>query len=290
MVEAIVWIDPDGASTTLHTSANYFVGWNVSGRGSPGVTYDEEAVPEQPGLRLLSVLHNVREFSLPVWVQGSSESDLRVKLRALASSMNPVRGDGTIRITTPVGDQREILCRVSSGLEWAEKIGETSNLTAQMLPLVFRAHSPYWQDASDTAVSWMQGAAPGGWFPFDGFPSLSSSEIFADAAVVNSGDVDTWPVWTITGPTSTVVLRNVTTGKQMTLVYGIPPGEVVTIDTRPGRKTLRTLSGQNLWPLLSGTSALWPLSPGSNTVRVEAGTTSTATQVQLVRRHQYLTV
>lgn len=294
MTETIEWIDPDGTTTTLHGGADMFVAWNVSGRFSPSARFEEEGIPEGDGARLRAVHHDARDFGLPVWVRAGDEATLRTAIRSLVSAMNPVRGDGRIRVTSPLGDQREIVCRVAAGLEGAERIGDSSGVWAQLFPLVFRAHEPYWQDTTDTTSGpWLLASSPGSFFPL--FPiRLSSSEVFAQVTLTNAGDVESWPVWVITGPGANPKLRNLTTGKDLELpAYTIAAGEVVTIDTRPTgstRKTVTSSTGGNLYRLLSGTSALWPLARGTNSVAIEMGGATSASSVQVSRRHRYLAV
>jgi Phage tail protein len=296
--ETAVWIAPDGSSTTLHNGSNpyggtYFVSWSVSGRFSPPVRFQEDGVPDQDGLRLRAVFHGANEITLPIWVQGSSDADLRTKIRALVSSMNPKRGDGKLRITSPLGDQREVVCRVASGFDGAERIGDTTGAVAQMFPLTFKAHDPYWQDVADiVAGPWTVGTSPGSFFPF--FPiRLSSSEVFAQVTIDNTGDENSWPIWTITGPGDNFKLKNLTTNKTLDIgAYFIIAGEVITIDTRPSGLSRRTITSNvagNLYTRLTVTSAMWPLIPGSNQISIEMGTASAGvTSVQMARRQKYL--
>lgn len=291
MAETILWIDPDGVSTTLHTGSldALFVSWNVHGRFAPPARFTEDGVPEQDGLQLREVLHDAREFSLPFWVRGASESDLWTKQRALVVSMDPKRGEGVLRITTPVGDQREISCRVVSGLEGAERIGDTTGQLAQSFPAVFRAWNPYWRSVSDNITDYTPGSATGSFFPL--FPlRLTSSEVFADATIVNDGDVDAWPVWTINGTGSGIVLSNLTTGKSLSLSTFLGVGESLTVDTRPRVKTVTKQDGTNLWTDVSATSTLWPLVKGTNAIRIQMGAATATSRVRLARRNQYLTV
>jgi hypothetical protein len=290
--EVTVWVDPDGNQTTLA------VDWSqaaVTGRFSPGVVLDEEGVPEQNGMRLRSVRFGPQQFVLPLWITGTTPGDLRTKMRALVSAMNPKRGDGIIRVTSTLGDQREIVCRAVDGLDMQERLGDTSGPLVQFCPVVFKAHDPLWRDAADNVVGpFAQGSSVASFFPF--FPiRLNATEIYAQATVVNTGDDDAWPVWTIQGPGSSPKLKNLTTG--LTTDLGttlIAVGETVTIDTRPigaTRKTVTSNINGNLYPALTATSALWPLAIGTNQVSIEMalafpGTTS----VQMSYRNRYLAV
>lgn len=286
MAETVEWIDANGASTVLQGVTSRHITWNISGRFAPPVRFEEEGIPEQDGLRLRATRYGAREFMLPVWVKASTESELRTSLRSLVKSMNPKRGDGKIRVTSPLGDQREIVCRVSDGLGVIERLGDTSTDIAQQLALTFRAWNPYWQAVSDTSDTYVLGD-PAPFFPI--FPlRLSSSTVFADASPDNIGDVEAWPVWTIAGPGSSIVLRNLTTGYSMTLSTALGSGETLTIDSRPGVKTVTKGDGTNLFTDLSSASCLWPLDEGVNSVRVEMSAATAASSVTLAFRPNFL--
>lgn len=284
MAETVEWIDASGTPSVLE------VEWDVQGRFAPPIAMEEEGVPGQPGTLLRSVRHLPRDFSLPLWITAASEAALRTALRELIATMDPIRGAGTVRVTGPGGDQREIVCHYRGGLEMSERLGNTSGPLLQRGIATFRAHDPYWQDTTDTSAGpWEIGTAPGSFFPF--FPlRLSSSEIFAADTVINLGDVDAWPVWTITGPGSAISLYNVTTGKLLTLNATITAGSSVVIDTRPGHKTVTRSDGVNLYSSLSSVSNLWPLQPGANQIQIEmGGAAADVSSVSLLRRHRYLT-
>lgn len=282
MSETVEWIDPDGTTTTLE------VEWAAQGRFAPPSVFDEDGVPGQSGAVLRAVRHKVRDFVLPLWITAATESALRTAKRDLIASMDPIRGDGRIRVSTPVGDQREITCRVAAGLEMVERLGESSGPTLQRAPVLFRAHDPYWYALSDEVDTFELGSSgTASWFPI--FPlRLASSEVFADATIINTGDVDVWPVWTITGPGDTIVLRNFTTGALTTLPVALAAGETATIDTRERFKLVTHSNGNNLFPLL-GDSSLWPLQRGSNVIRVEMASATSASSVRLARKPRYLT-
>lgn len=204
--------------------------------------------------------------------------------------MNPTRGVGKLRVTSPVGDQREINCVVVDGLGLKEADGETGP-TDQRIGAVFRAHDPYYYDPSATVVSFSITSVPS-FFPWGGTVlfRLTSSEIFADGTVTNGGDVDSWPVWTITGPGSTITLQNLTTSKSLTFsTTALTTGETIVVDTRPGVKTVTKGDGTNLFPDLSTMSSLWPLVSGANLIRIQMGGADAVTSnVGLSYKQRYL--
>lgn len=285
MTETIVWIDPDGGQTTLETEVSMVA---VSQRFMPPVEYSEDVVAGQPGTRIRSVRHGPRDMVVPFWFIGTSESDLRTRMRALLDLMDPLRGDGKIRTTSPVGDQREIICRVSDGLGVDEHLGEKSGASNQLVPVVFHASDPYWYDINPSTADYQITSNPS-FFPF--FPlRVATSELVVNATVTNGGSVEAWPQWTIYGPGSGIAFRNVTTGKNFIMsAVTLTAGQFITIDTRPNYKTVTRDDGTNLWSSVDLGSSMWSLARGSNVIRLEmAGAVSGTSRLQLSYKQRYL--
>lgn len=278
--EVTEWIPPVGSTLTLD------VDWDVSGRFMSPIFHEEDLVPGQPGGRHRSAIHRPKDFTLKVTLVTDTEPELRTAQREIVKSMDPTKGEGIIRVTSTLGDVREVPCYYVDGLGMEEKSG-SSGPTMQQAVITFRSYDPYWRDTSDIVQTFTVGAPPM-FFPF--FPlRLAASEIAFDGTVDNSGDVETWPVWTIDGPGSGIILRNLTTGENIvlsTLVLGI--GESLTIDTRPGRKTVLLQDGTNKFADLAATSVLWSLTDGPNLIRLEMSGTDLNSSLQLNYRRKYL--
>lgn len=283
MTETTVWVDVDGGQTTLE------VEWATSGRFMPKIEFNEDIVAGQPGARLRSVRHAVHELVVPFWFDGATEADQRTQMRNICDLMDPTRGPGKIRVTSPVGDQREIVCSYAAGLEVDEKLGDNAGLFSQMVPVMFRGHDPYWYDVTTTTPGDFQATSTPSFFPF--FPlRLSSSEIVVDTTITNDGSVETWPTWTIYGPGSGVVLRNLTTGKNLLMTtVTLSTGQYITVDTRPDYKTVRRDDGTNMWSVVDFGSALWSLNRGANRIRLEmTGTTPLVSRLQVSYKRRFL--
>lgn len=281
--EVSVWIDPDGSSTTLD------VDWNATGRFMPAISIASTGIPAMPGERLREVRHGVREFTLRLTLATADEGSLRQAQRALVYAMDPARGEGILRVTSPLGDTREISCVVVEGLGMQEA-EEMSGPNMQFLDVTFRAYTdPYWRDVSDTSPSpYVVGLTPT-FFPI--FPlRLTSSQIAVDTTILNDGDVESWPVWQIAGPGSAITLRNLTTGKFMSFTFlAMNAGESVTIDTRPGEKTVIKSDNTPIFFDLSALSSMWPLIKGNNAIRLEmGGAIAGSSYLQLNFRKRYL--
>lgn len=282
MAEVCEWIDPDGVTYELD------VDWSVAGRFMPKIEFQSEASPGQSGEFFRDVKHGAREFLLPFDVVGTSESDLRVQMRNMVASMDPKRGSGRVRITSPVGDQREITCRVASGLEGTETLGEQSGPTWHRFPATFMAFDPYWYDISPQSQTFEIVDMPP-FFPI--FPiSLTESELLVDSEVVNTGDVEAWPIWTITGPGSVIRLENLTTEKFISFPLGaLESGQKLYIDTRPGVKSVLLEDGVSAYVAMSMDSSLWELKRGSNEIRLSmTGMDAEVSSLDLSYHRRYL--
>lgn len=281
-METLTWIDPDGNQYPLTVASDRLVRGRVQGRIAPPVEMTEERVPEQPGARLRQVVNGVREVAVPFGFWGESPAELLVHKRTLTVAMDPTRGEGRLRSEADDGTQRDLPCRYAGGLELIE-----DHPLRQPAVLVFRAHQPYWLDVNVQSNTFTTGQTAT-FFPF--FPlRLSGSEVFAGTTIVNDGDVETWPVWDITGPGSELRLVNVTTGRRLELATVLGVGGQVTIDTRPFVKTVTLDDGTNLFGDLSYDSDLWPLVRGPNAIRIEMVGATADSQVQLTWQRRWLT-
>lgn len=284
MSETIQFINAENDTIELTDLVNYAVLRGRIGDLMPVFTRSEEKVPLQAGSRLLRINTEPRELDIPLMIWDSSAVAMEARLRSLVQAMDPNLGEGKLRYTSQSGTSVDLNCRYVDGLRGDNR---RANLTWRELVLTLRASDPYWYATSPVSATYETEEATATFFPF--FPLvLSDSSVFADAAVNNSGDVDAWPVWTINGPGSNPVLRNLTTGKTLTLTYTITAGQTITIDTRPGYKTIELDTGDNLFPYRSNASSLWPLQRGSNTIRIELSSADENSSVVLSYYPRYL--
>lgn len=271
-LETLTWFDPDGTSVDLFDTRG------INGRMMPPIRYTEDVVPGQPGARLREVQIAPRQVVVPILVDEASTPAYRAALRTMADLLDPTKGEGVLRAVDQEAAVRELHCFYIDGF------GIEENYPVHARPsLLFRACDPFWYDAADTQVDYVVGS-PATFFPI--FPlRLSSSEVFADSAVDNTGKF-TWPVWEIRGPGTGVALRNLTSGKLSSLSRPLLAGESATFDTREGVKTITLQDGTNLFPFFSGT--LWPLASGSNAIRVEMSGATSDSRVTLRYKRRFL--
>lgn len=282
--EQFFWIDAKGDETPLSDSPNIRVLVGPTGRFMPPVDLVEQQVPFQAGTRLKQLYVKSREIDLPLGITGTSKSDLRVQIRNILNMFNPTLGDGTLKIVNEDGSQRLINCRYSSGLEIQE-----TGLLWQNVIIVLKAFDPFWYDDSSIVQTFNLNENPGLFFPI--LPlRLASSTVFADVTINNTGDVETYPEWIITGPGESIKITNLTTGDVIYLDNPdavLDAGETITIDTSPFAKTVTKSDGSNWFYTLSDDSSLWALQEGNNNIQIEMANATSDSSIQLTYKNRY---
>jgi len=221
-------------------------------------------------------------------VKGATRSAYLANVRALTSKMHAGSGDGTLKVTSADGTVRTLTCRYKRGLEMTGQ-PDYEALTWNRVILTFRAVDPFWYALSPVLDTWSLSTPTGYFLPMPPL-RVTSSAIFADVTVANAGDVETWPVWTINGPGSAIVIENLTSGKKIDLPVTLSAGESIAIDTRQNKKTVIKNDGANLFPSLTKDSALWSLQKGDNSVRVTMNGADATSSVVLSFYPRYLSV
>lgn len=90
-----------------------------------------------------------------------------------------------------------------------------------------------WRASPSTADFFNAGAAP----PYQ----ITSGSTLGSATIDNPGDVDAWPVWTITGPTPSVSVG--VGGRLVEVPFVLAADQTLTIDTAPTAQTAIDSSG-----------------------------------------------
>lgn len=277
------WIDANGAVTDLN---DWVTTWATQGqRNFFNVPFQLNSyeVPLTPGEAFSSVDIRPRQVDLPVLVACANRTEYIQKMRTLVSALNPDKGAGRLRVGHEVNSARELNCRYVSGLEGAGSAKGSSPASA-MAMLSFRASDPFWYELYAQTASYVLGA-PVLFFPF--FPlRLSQSGIFTETTITNNGDHIAWPVWTLTGPADSVVLRNLTTGYALTANITIAAGNSAVIDTRPGIKTVQ-MNGLNYFYTLAQDSTLWGLARGVNSLQLILNNADGNSKIELSYKPPY---
>jgi hypothetical protein len=203
-------------------------------------------------------------------LSGASSVDLSSKVKTMLDVL--VLGNGILSIKRADGVTRNLQrCYFSGGM------GEQNYPDRHMKTVLsFVALDPFFYDQDPQEVTFTSGSVPTRLF----FPVppliLAPSAVFSEQTITNPG-VQTWPVWTITGPGDSISLINNTSDRRFMWSGTLLEDDVLVIDTIPLYKTVR-LNGSNSWDQVPvGYEDLWPLDAGANNVMVTIANSTAAT-------------
>lgn len=278
------YIDANGNVTPLN---DLVTTWDVRGMKNfanlPFGINSYEA-PLTPGESVTNVKFRAREIDYPMLVTANNPKEFIETLRALSAALNPDKGEGRFRVSHATTYARELNCRYVRGLE-GNGGGKGWTPQSGMMILTFRASDPFWYSTA-WKTQLFSLATPVSFFPF--FPlRLTQASIFSTVTINNGGDATAYPVWTITGPCTSAVLKNLITDETTEITLAIGDGVTMEIDTRPGIKSV-TSGGLNYFYALSQASLLWGLQRGDNPLQIELNDTSANTRVELKWKEPFL--
>lgn len=295
---SVTYIDPTGTRWPM-TDLNaqwYTLAEGVSGLGAAPYALTSDPHP-RGGERLRHVQPQARTIVWPVLVKGTDHTEFTANWRTLAAAFTRTlrlnadgsRTPGTLEVARPDGSVRTIAVYYQQG--WDGRGQTATGITWDSAVVTLWCEDPYWLDAEAVTVHREQGAGEDFLEPY---PSVSSSQILGATTVDNPGDVDVWPVWTVTGPASAITFTRQDTGEAFTLdmtatVHGaLLADETVTISTDPPR--VRSDSGENLvdglnWP----DAVLWSLPPGPTRVTFQLDGAIAGSAVDLTFHPRYET-
>lgn len=246
----------------------------------PYALFSDEA-PNLDGSIFRSARAAAREVMIPVYLFGVDRQSVNQLKRQLFQALNPARGYCVLTFTEGHGRSRVLNCYYKGGMEGSEDTS-TAGFTWSRYGLTFTAMDPWFYSERAQTKRWDFG---------DGEPFLSTTATFFPTKISsgvmggdgkgltinNPGDIEAWPVWSLRGPIKSFSL---------TSPYGetvqasppadgsdlIPSGRTLTIDTRPGKKTVRDNLGNNYWSKLGTNPQFWSIEPGETSADISVVT------------------
>src|SRR6266496_999202 len=188
------YIDPTGLEWPLSVPG---LGWvtfdEVGGLGAVPVEITTDPHP-RGGARIRHIQDQPRVINWPLLVWADSHLAFLDRWRTLTRAFKLTRrlGPGRLRIARPDGSLREIAVTLQDGFQGEAGQGITHDTTV----LALYCEDPYFRDTEPMNLHF-SGVAPR---PFlTPYLSLSSGRVLGDVDIVNPGDGEAWPVWTLTG-------------------------------------------------------------------------------------------
>ena len=283
MANSYTWTAADGTSLDLSDqSSGYIVTKDgTAGFFSPSYDLVADEYAGIDGATVQAIRAAPAEPTLGLYVSASSPTEFRQKLRGLVRTMRPKAGPGTLTVRNETGEARNLDCYCRGGMEGAE-----ARFSAWVTAVLrFYAPDPWWYgDERSVDVGLGAGTAFFPIFPLTLAPSNVQGQFTID---LSDTDAPTYPTWTITGPGSTLVLTNTTTGRSIQVNTTLNPGDTMVITTSPGAQSVRRGDGTNLMGSVTGDPALWPLIEDVNTVTATLTGATTDSHISGVYRPRY---
>lgn len=286
------WYAPDGTVWPLmaYETGVFTEAEGVSGLGSAeiAITSDERA---RGGVRVRHIQPGQRSITWPLYVHGADHNEFIARWRAVerAFTSTTEQGPGQLEIARPDGSARVVDAYYEAGFEPSGKQGYY--ITSDFCVLSLLCEDPYWRDRQPQTV---HREFDEGVDFLDPYPSVSSSQVLGDTTLINTGDVDAWPFWKMTGPASILTATRQDTGESFsldpdadTIGHGdLADGEYVTVQTDPPQ--VRFQDGTNWVAALNWPGAvLWSLPPGETAVTFELDGADAGSAVDLTFYPRY---
>lgn len=266
-------VGSNGDTIELAESGDFVLASGVAGFGIPAtsVRIDKSA---GNGGTWRHTRRGVRDVDLPIVILGSDRGDVEAKLRRLARLLQDTAGPTRIVANYSNGDALFLEAHYVGGAE--TQFGTDAGLEYCRWVIQMQAPQPFWESANSQSFTITGGNTGRGLLPQLTKLKVSSSQALGTVSVNSSADVEVYPVWTIRGPISNLVISN---GEQS---FGfnatLNAGESVTIDTEAG--TVIGDNGANRYALLSSAPKLFTFPTGTTLIQVNGTGATTDTYIR----------
>lgn len=274
-----------GSSQLWLTQANgWYVLRGIEGLDTPPVSLLMDDPATWDGSIYRDVRYNARDVFLPMHLQAADTDAMRTQIKTLVSFTDPKRGAVTLSVQQYDGATRSIDGYLSMPLGNATVAGEGFNW--RRFGLTLRCPDPFWYSTVATQT-FNVSTSTAGFLSSTFLPmQVSNSQVSGTVTVTNNGDADAYPVWTITGPSTSITVT--VQGRTWTVPSSLGAAETLIVDTRRGQQSA-TVNGQLAWGRLGPGADLSPFPPGATTVTFDVIGATSATKVTMDWTERWLT-
>lgn len=271
----------------------------IQGLDLPPTTYRTTRAPFQHGATLLDFVLEPRIVQIILHLRGHSRLDMWQKRQDIINVLNPLLGPYQLELHMGDGTIYSLHDVVCDGALEAAVRSHGGDATLQSVGIRMVAQDPVWYGASRRQVIVGPTATDELVLPAE-FPIIFDEEgaVAAHLVIDVLGNWETYPIIEFYGPMSNPLVENVTIGEKLSLIYEVAAGEVVTIDTAAGKKSVASNLYGNLVGYLTTDSDLatfrlnpHPLAPdGENTLFAYGGACGVDTQFVVTWHDRYVGV
>ena len=279
----LTWTSPGGTSVEFSKdNPTYKLLKNYDGFTTADLTYRTTSAPYQQGSTLLTTQFNARKLTFNVMVTAPSLTDVQQAVLNLIRLFNPLAGNGILAFTYEDGTVYYLSCSGRTTTDTGSR-----GLSYQIVKFDMTAHDPFWYTSYKAASLGTSNTITFSMtFPFT-LPSNTATSL-----VYNAGDIDAAATIIITGDVTNPKILNVTTNEFFKFTLNMDAGDILTITTGFGNKTITYFDSSagttvNGFQYLNADSVFWELIPGYNSLTFTSDAVDAATRVTLSWRDRY---
>lgn len=286
----LTYVDPDGRAWALTDRSSGVVALACAGISGPSVSATSVNLPGG-GASPQSYRPAARTITLGIFTEGATQAEFLERqdrwARAIWNERLGNPAPGLLVLARPDGTSRQISVMCIDGGDQSDDDPTKSGLTWSTYALTFAAGDPLWADSDAIELSFGSSSAAG--VPPMPPIVLAPATLLGDNQVVNSGDADSYPLWTIHGPGQPTLTNN-TTGRSFGLDVTLGSSEVVVVDTRAPNQSAVDQDGDDRWGDLVKSSPrdLWPLVPGTNDLNLSISGSGAGSKITLSYTRRWL--
>lgn len=248
----------------------------AAGRKGFGISPTQVIMKEgaRAGARFRRSRRLPRPIDMPIVIFGDARDEVEAKFRRFARLIQDDESTPRLVVTYPDGARFYAEIHYAGGADPTYgKGGDTDSQRYVRLAVSFISPSPYWtaEDAIPYSFNFNVDTSTDNFVEDLAEMPLISSQTVGTVTIENPGDVEAWPVWTLTGPMDSFVATR-SDGQQFAYVVPIDVGETITVDTVA--KTVTDQLGANKYGSLGTAPKLFSIKPGTTTVGVAADNTT----------------
>lgn len=216
----------------------------------------------------------VRSIDLPITILGTDRGDVETKLRRLARLTQDALGATILSANYSDATSLTIGLHYVGGAD-TTTWGTDAGLIWCKWVMSFQAPTPFWQSTTVQSFSVGPGGTGHGLLPQLTKLRLASDQLLGVVNVNNTGDVAAYPVWTIQGPITDLLIQS----GDLSFGFNAPllTGQEIIINTETS--TVVDGDGFNRYSLMNNAPKFFALQPGQSSISVDGIDTTTDTRV-----------
>jgi Phage tail protein len=265
-MQRVIFTNARGQSVELKSSAPFLLE-SIDGLGDVDADIQTQKAPFQDGSTYIDSVLQERPISIQITILTPDKPTLLQKRQYLASIFNPKLGPGTLRYEN--GETVREIEAVPDGVPVFPSGKDNRGPTFQKAIVNLLCPNPYWKSTEITEEPTFE---PLFQFPFEGVFEIGIQR--DKRIIVNDGDAPAPLYIEFYGPATNPVIMNKTTGEFIKVNQTLQEGEVMRIDTTPGKKSVYFVqpdgTERNVFNWIDLDSTFFQLVVGENEIEYSA--------------------